>query len=91
MACALDGEKNEFSKFIKGVRPTVPGWDRIRKAVFKRDNYACVYCGRTEGQMHCDHVVPLSRHGSNELENLVTACQWCNTSKRDKTPEEWLS
>lgn len=35
-----------------------------------------------------DHVVPVSRGGSNLYANLVAACQRCNTFKDDRTPEE---
>jgi 5-methylcytosine-specific restriction endonuclease McrA len=31
-----------------------------------------------------DHVVPLSKGGSNDLSNLVTACKPCNQAKRGK-------
>jgi 5-methylcytosine-specific restriction endonuclease McrA len=35
-----------------------------------------------------DHVVPLSRGGRDEWRNVVTACEPCNNSKADRTPEE---
>lgn len=38
-----------------------------------------------------DHVHPVSRHGSNEIENLVLACKSCNSSKGAKTPREFLA
>lgn len=67
-------------------------WRGIRKQVFKRDNYTCVYC-KASGEnivLECDHVIPFSKGGSDELENLVTACFSCNRSKRDKSLEEFL-
>jgi len=66
-------------------------WDEIRQRVFERDDYTCRYCGARGGELQCDHVVPLSRGGSNDLTNLVTACSSCNRRKHAKTPEEWLS
>jgi 5-methylcytosine-specific restriction endonuclease McrA len=50
----------------------------------------CYYCGCTVGDTyHVDHVVPLSRGGSNGPENLVIACKACNLSKGNKLIHEW--
>lgn len=38
---------------------------------------------------HLDHVVPLSRGGSNVIDNLVYACAMCNLSRRARLPHEW--
>ena len=50
----------------------------------------CVYCGSESGPFHLDHVVPKSRGGSDQPENLVTACARCNLSKHCMLPSEWL-
>lgn len=50
----------------------------------------CLYCGVCVADgYHVDHVVPLSRGGSNGPENIVIACAGCNTSKANKLPYEW--
>lgn len=36
-----------------------------------------------------DHVVPIKKNGTDDPENLVTACRRCNTLKRDMTLEEF--
>ena len=36
-----------------------------------------------------DHVIPRSRGGSDNAENLVLSCNGCNSSKGARTPEEW--
>jgi hypothetical protein len=59
-----------------------------RKDVYKRDKYTCVYCGAIK-DLSLDHVLPLSKGGSNDPMNLVTACVSCNSRKKDRTPEEW--
>lgn len=64
-------------------------WNRIRSAIFARDGFVCAYCGDVDGPFECDHVVPISRGGSNEKSNLVTACRKCNRSKRSKLVDEW--
>lgn len=71
-------------------RPSANEWAAIRAFVFDRDDYRCKYCAQRGGRLECDHVIPVSRCGSNDPENLVTACFSCNRSKRDKTPEEWI-
>lgn len=90
-ACVRSGEKNEFSRHIKpGLdRPVQSEWARIRTTVFERDDFTCRYCGERGGRLECDHVVPVSRGGSHDFDNLATACFGCNRSKRDKMLAEW--
>lgn len=47
----------------------------------------CVYCGQLATTM--DHIVPVSKGGSNDLSNLVPACSGCNASKGAKSLAEW--
>lgn len=58
----------------------------LRFEVFKRDRFSCGYCGRTPPDvlLEVDHVVPRSGGGSDELENLLTACWDCNRGKGSK-------
>lgn len=37
-----------------------------------------------------DHVVPLSKGGSDDRENLQLLCRPCNSSKKDKPLDEWM-
>ncbi len=57
-----------------------------RRGVFIRDRNACGYCG--SGAENVDHIVPRSRGGAHEWENVVAACRRCNSRKKDHTPEE---
>ena len=59
------------------------------QAQYERQKGKCYYCQLEITKYHVDHVVPLSRGGSNGPSNLVIACCHCNTSKRDKLPHEW--
>jgi len=62
--------------------------------LFARDGYACQFCGRSERELgfrECltrDHIVPLSRGGTNDWTNVVTACSTCNTRKGNRLPQE---
>lgn len=48
----------------------------------------CVYCGNAATT--ADHVVPISRGGSNSIENIAPACRPCNSSKNDTSLLAWL-
>ncbi|MEM6841861.1 MAG: HNH endonuclease [Bacteroidota bacterium] len=58
-----------------------------RQNVFKRDKFTCQYCGATK-KLTLDHVIPRSKGGKTSWNNLVTACQPCNTRKGDRLPHE---
>jgi hypothetical protein len=62
----------------------------IRFDVFKRDSFKCQFCGATAPDvlLEVDHLHPVARGGSNDITNLITACQPCNSGKSDKTLDE---
>ncbi|MGE4283733.1 MAG: HNH endonuclease [Clostridia bacterium] len=49
----------------------------------------CVVCA-AEKDLTIDHIIPLSRGGTNEITNLQVLCRKCNSKKHDKTMEEFL-
>jgi len=80
----------KLSEYWQG-RPSASIWVALRKFVFDRDDYTCLYCGKPNRKLHCDHIIPISKGGTNHPDNLVTACRTCNLVKHARTPEEWLS
>jgi 5-methylcytosine-specific restriction endonuclease McrA len=56
---------------------------RLRYEVLRRDDHACRYCGHTapDVPLTVDHVIPVALGGTDEPENLVTACKDCNAGK----------
>ena len=64
---------------------------KLRKEIFKRDNYTCQYCNKVGGILECDHIIPYSKGGSNDITNLITACRKCNRQKKDKSVEEFIT
>ena len=80
------------AEFICKIKKTKPKRKRtriprgLRHEVFKRDNYTCVECGarKSDGAtLHVDHKVPVSKGGTDELDNLQTLCSDCNLNKSD--------
>ena len=44
-------------------------------------SFRCAYCWRSFPRLETDHVVPLSRGGSDSIENILPACRSCNAKK----------
>jgi 5-methylcytosine-specific restriction endonuclease McrA len=61
-----------------------------RRNIFKRDHYACQYCGVQPGseELSIDHILPRSHGGVSSWENCVLACMNCNKRKADRSPEQ---
>ena len=57
--------------------------NRLRFAIYKRDNYRCKKCGSTEN-LEIDHIIPISKGGKSTYSNLQTLCHKCNTEKGSK-------
>lgn len=63
-----------------------------RRAIFKRDNYTCGYCGIRFGTeiLTWDHIIPKSApyYGKTDWNNIITCCVNCNQKKKNRTPEK---
>ena len=59
-----------------------------RREVFRRDNYTCQYCGRRDGGLTVDHVIPRHLGGQHTWTNVVAACPSCNHRKGGRKLEE---
>jgi 5-methylcytosine-specific restriction endonuclease McrA len=58
-------------------------------ALFARDRSICLYCSGhfPKSELTRDHVLPTSKGGMDEWENVVTACLNCNVRKGNRTPQ----
>lgn len=63
----------------------------INKLIKDADN-TCFWCDCDilKGELHIDHIYPISKGGKNDMFNLVVSCQNCNLRKHAKDPEVWL-
>ncbi len=61
-----------------------------RANIYARDHYSCQYCAHAfpTPELTFDHVVPVSRGGRKDWENIVTCCVSCNRRKGGRTPDE---
>lgn len=59
-----------------------------RKNIYLRDNYTCLYCGKNNGALTIDHIIPKSRGGKETWDNMVVCCPRCNNRKGDQSLEE---
>lgn len=62
--------------------------------LYKKNN-TCYYCGKElqdfTKQKTIDHKIPISRGGTNDINNLVVCCHSCNSGKCDKTDIEYFN
>ena len=72
-------------RIIDGFTPPL-----CNRTLFRRDDHRCLYCGNQfrRSELTRDHVLPVSRGGTDKWENVVAACKRCNWVKDNHTPEE---
>ena len=58
-------------------------WSAVRRAVFDRDGWRCVRCGRA-GRLECDHAIPLEWNPGQDAydpDGCQTLCRQCHIAK----------
>lgn len=60
--------------------------------VYNKNKGRCAICGRFVAfdKFTIDHIIPLSKEGTNELNNLQCTCKTCNLIKQDILPEDLM-
>ena len=64
----------------------------IKEAIFERDGYRCVVCGRGKEdgvEIHADHKIPLDKGGTNTIDNGQTLCSEHNFLKKNYSQTEF--
>ena len=64
-----------------------------RKEIYNKTNGHCALCGKhiSLENMTIDHIVPVSKGGTNEMSNLQPTCLVCNRIKQDILPQEFMN
>ena len=88
---AIDKEREKFErlrrkfsgdKAERGEIKREPISEEVRIMVWRRDGGVCVKCGSREN-LEYDHIVPISKGGSNTARNIELLCEKCNREKKD--------
>jgi 5-methylcytosine-specific restriction endonuclease McrA len=88
-------QRRQILKDLRGVEEALYALGAARRIgsigpsrrfqVFSRDDFTCQYCGRNVKQhkivLVVDHIHPKKRGGSDNIRNLITACEECNAGK----------
>lgn len=74
------------------------GWQRLARAIRKRDDFICQRCNRTQGEnggsLHVDHIRPwrsfANKEEANDPANLISLCRECHGFKTASIESAWL-
>lgn len=70
-----------LQRMVQRPRPTVR---LTRREVFRRDDFTCQYCGKSNENLTIDHIIPKHLGGKETWTNVITACSHCNHLKGGK-------
>ncbi len=73
---------------IQYQQGTLAGYE-IREYMLEKFKRTCVYCKTQNIPLELEHIVPVSRGGSNRVSNLALACRPCNQRKGTQSAEEF--
>ena len=63
--------------------------ENIIKQIHTIYNEQCIFCGSSE-KLTIEHLIPVTRDGTNDIDNLALACESCNYSKSNKLVLEYI-
>jgi 5-methylcytosine-specific restriction endonuclease McrA len=66
----------------------------VKRQLLRQYGAVCALCEHRIVNMKdvtLDHIVPLSKGGVDELDNICLAHENCNQAKRDMMPDEWAA
>ena len=74
----------------KSIRRTFTANERL--IIYNKNKGRCAICGQfvPYDKFTVDHIIPLSKGGTNDLKNLQCACKTCNAIKQDILPDELM-
>lgn len=64
----------------------------MRNNVYEKTKGKCALCGKFVrfDLFTIDHIIPLAKGGTNDIENLQCTCKHCNAMKQDFSEKEFL-
>lgn len=77
----IKNKRNRDKRTIGGTH-SLEEWEKL-----KLDNeYTCVCCKRKEPEIKLteDHIIPVSKNGTNFIDNIQPLCRSCNSKKGNK-------
>lgn len=86
--------KRAIKYYNEGKNENLPSKSpsRLLLKLYEIQNNICAYCNNDmTDNIHIDHIIPLSKNGSNEVDNLILCCSTCNLSKNNKDLDVWLN
>ena len=80
-ACTAEHTRRRAKQVAAGGKFTAAEW------VALVDHYGgkCLCCGRTDVKLTADHVIPVSKGGTSNIDNIQPLCRSCNSHKNDKS------
>jgi len=73
-------DRKQYARRKKAIGSfTIKEWNDLKK----KYNFKCAICGRRK-KLTVDHIIPLSKGGTNYIDNIQPLCKSCNSSKNNK-------
>jgi len=69
---------------------TLAGYE-VREYLLEKFGRRCVYCGKTDVPLQVEHLISMSRGGTDRVSNLALACEACNLDKGNRTVQEYIA
>mgnify|MGYP002813225513 FL=1 len=93
VTCKQDITHHKLGRlFCDQCRPRDCSYLKYMKTLLEQCDFSCTYCHTKISRRvppTIDHIVPLSRGGTNDLQNLTIACRSCNARKGTKSFSEF--
>jgi len=78
------------TSFNRKKRGAIKNYKAILNSLLHKYKFKCVNC-ESKNNLTIDHIIPVSKGGTDDYSNLQILCKSCNSSKGNKTEDEWIS